>query len=174
MTDLAPQFHSGLFDVATPPGLWEEAVVYGIAAPLTAAAGGGLIGLALWYRPGFRASRHPRRIQAGLAISAAVVVLLYVAVWLVYAARLSQIQETLLQLELAVPALLALRAGMQMTLLHERQDPADGEPWLCIHCERVVPEMEFCPACGAATRASSRESRRVRREARPIRTGRAN
>lgn len=174
LTDLAPQFISGLFDDATPPGLWEEAVVYGIAAPLTAAAGGGLIGLALWYRPGFRASRHPRRIQAGLAISAAVVVLLYVAVWLVYAARLSQIQETLLQLELAVPALLALRAGMQMTLLHERQDPADGEPWLCIHCERVVPEMEFCPACGAATRASSRESRRVRRQARPIRTGRAN
>lgn len=174
MTDLAPQFISGLFDAARPPGLWEEAVVYGIAAPLTAAAGGGLVGLMLWYRPGPQASRHPRRIQAALVIYTGVVVLLYVVIWLVYAARLSQIQETLLQLELAVPALLALRAGTQMALLHERQDPAAGEPWLCVHCERVVPEMEFCPACGAATRASSRESRRLRREARPVRTGRPN
>ena len=171
LADLAPQFISGLFDDARPPGLWEEAVVYGIAAPLTAAAGGGLIGLMLWYRPGARANRHPRRILAALVSFAGFVVLLYVAVWLVYAAKLSQIQETLLQLELAVPALLALRAGMQMALLHEHQEPASGEPWLCVHCERVVPEMDFCPACGAASRASSRESRRMRREARPVRAG---
>lgn len=174
LTDLAPQFISGLFDNARPPRLWEEAVVYGIAAPVTAAAAGGLIGLMLWYRPGPRARRHPRRIQAALVTFIAIVLVVYVAIWLVYAARLPHIQETLLQLELAIPALLALRAGMQMALLHEQQDPGSGEPWLCVHCEHVVPEMEFCPACGAATRASSRESRRLRREARPVRTGWGN
>ena len=174
LTDLAPQFVAGLFDDARPPGLWQEAVVYGIAAPVTAAAGGGLIGLMLWYRPGLRARRHPRRIRAALITFPGLVVVLYVAVWLIYAARLSNVQGTLLQLELAVPALLALRAGMQMALLHEWQEPANGEPWLCVHCERVVPEMEFCPACGAASRASSRESRRMRREARPVRAPEAN
>lgn len=174
LTDLAPQFVSGLFDNARPPGLWEEAVVYGIAVPVTAAAGGGLIGLMLWFRPGPRARRHPRRIQAALVLSTAAVLLLYVAVWLVYAARLPYIQGALLQLELAVPAVLVLRAGMQMALLHEQHEPVTGEPWLCVHCERVVPEMDFCPACGAATQASSRESRRLRREARPVRALRAN
>lgn len=174
LTNLAPQFVSGLFDDARPSGLLAEAAVYGIAAPLTAAATGGLMGLALWFRPGPRAGRHPRRIRAVLAMSTGILVALYMAVWLVYSARLPQVAATLLQLELAVPALLALRTGMQLALLHESQDPSTGQPWLCVRCERVVPEMAFCPACGAAVRASSRASRRERRESRPVRATQAN
>ena len=52
----------------------------------------------------------------------------------------------------------------ELALLHEKFDPWTGKPLLCAHCDRVVPDMPFCPACGVAERASSRASRRQRRE----------
>ena len=67
-------------------------------------------------------------------------------------------------------ALLLVRCAVQIALLHEAPDPATGAPVLCVHCERVVPDMPFCSACGAAARASSRTSRRMRRESPPVRT----
>ena len=69
---------------------------------------------------------------------------------------------------LAVLTLLVVRCGLQSALLHEAPDPSTGEPILCVHCERVVPDMPFCSACGAAGRASSRTSRRLRREHPPV------
>jgi rRNA maturation endonuclease Nob1 len=66
--------------------------------------------------------------------------------------------------------LLVLRLGLHLALLHEAHDEIHSdEPLLCPHCSHVVPDMAFCPACGAATRASSRSSRKLRREARPVR-----
>lgn len=169
VTRLAPQFISGLFDKARSLRMFVEAVLYGLAVPLTAAAAGGLIGVVLWFHPGERAGRHPGRVRTSMVLFSGLVVAIYIGVWLVDAARLPRIQEMLLHLEMTVPALLALRTGMQMALLHEEPDPFTGLPWLCVHCERVVPEMPFCPACGAAARASSRTSRRLRRESRPVR-----
>lgn len=169
VTRLAPQFVSGLFDNARAIRMFEEAVLYGLVVPITAASAGGLIGVVLWFRPGRRAEEHPRRVRRSLSIFTGLVVLLYVGVWLVDSARLPRVQTMLLHLELTVPALLALRTGMQMALLHEEPDRSNGNPWLCVHCERVVPEMPFCPACGAAARAASRTSRRLRREFRPVR-----
>jgi hypothetical protein len=58
---------------------------------------------------------------------------------------------------------------VHMALLREQHDPITHEPLLCEHCGHVVPDMAFCPACGVATRASSRTSRAERREARPVR-----
>ena len=49
-------------------------------------------------------------------------------------------------------ALLLLRVAVQIALLHEAHDPVSfTDPLLCVHCEHVVPDMAFCPACGAAT-----------------------
>lgn len=169
ITRLAPQFVSGLFDDVRAMRMFVEAVLYGIAVPVTAAAAGGLLGIVLWFHPGPRARQHPRRVRASSLIFAGLVVLIYSLVWLVDAARLPRFQQMLLHVEMTIPALLALRTGMQMALLHEVPDPFTGRPWLCVHCERVVPEMPFCPACGAAARASSRTSRRLRRESRPVR-----
>ena len=60
----------------------------------------------------------------------------------------------------AAVALLLLRIGLHLALLHEAHDEIHSdEPVLCPHCGRVVPDMAFCPACGVATRASSRSSR---------------
>ena len=59
--------------------------------------------------------------------------------------------------------------GLQLALLHEAHDPIIGKPLLCPYCGHVVPDMAFCPACGVATRASSRSSRALRRSERPQR-----
>ena len=70
-------------------------------------------------------------------------------------------------------ALFLLRVGLQLALLHEAHDEIQSdEPLLCPHCGHVVPDMAFCPACGVATRASSRSSRTARRDTRPVRTDR--
>jgi len=58
-TRLAPQFVYGLLEHLSLPRRLIEAVLYGLAAPLTAAALGGLIGILLWFRPGRRARRGP-------------------------------------------------------------------------------------------------------------------
>lgn len=168
LTRLAPQFTAGLIDNLRPTRLIVEATLYGVAIPLTATAAGGLIGIMLWFRPGPRAGAHPRRIRRSLLIFSTGVVALYTAVWVIDAARLPKLPQLLLHLALSVIALLTTRIGMQMALLHESTDPATEAPVLCEHCERVVPDMPFCPSCGVAARASSRTSRRVRRESPPI------
>ena len=93
---------------------------------------------------------------AGIAI--------YAALWFIDSTRLSQVPKLILHIVMTVLALIALRLSMQLALLHEKFDPWTGKPLLCAHCDRVVPDMPFCPACGVAERASSRASRRQRRE----------
>jgi len=168
ITRLAPQFTAGMIDNVQPSRLFIEAALYGAAIPLTAAAAGGLIGVMLWFRPGRRAGGYPRRIRVALVVFTGTVVALYAMVWVVDSARLPKISQLALHLVLTVLALLALRFGMQMALLHEEPDPFTGQPVLCEHCERVVPDMPLCPACGAATRAASRTARRWRRELQPV------
>ena len=51
---------------------------------------------------------------------------------------------------MALLALLLLRIGLHLALLHEAHDEIHSdEPLLCPHCGHVVPDMAFCPACGA-------------------------
>lgn len=168
ITRLAPQFTAGLIDNVRPTRLIIEAALYGITIPLTATAAGGMIGMMLWFHPGTRAGRHPRRVRLALAIFTAGVVALYTAVWVVDAARLPKLPQLLLHLALTVLALLATRTAMQLALLHEAPDPPTEDPVLCERCDRVVPDMPFCPSCGAAARASSRTARRLRRESSPV------
>jgi hypothetical protein len=68
---------------------------------------------------------------------------------------------------MAVFALIALRVGLQLAVLHEETPAAPETPLLCLHCRQVVPEMAFCPSCGAATRASPARSREERRQVTP-------
>jgi rRNA maturation endonuclease Nob1 len=74
-----------------------------------------------------------------------------------------------IHLAVALLTVLALRIVVHMALLREKHDPITQEPLLCEDCGHVVPDMAFCPACGVATRASSRTSRAARRHARPVR-----
>lgn len=167
-TRLAPQFVTGLMNEMRPVRVLVEAVLYGVASPLTAAAAGGLIGIVLWFRPGERAGGHRGRVRAFLVFFTGQVVLIYTGIWLIDATRLPELPQLMLHILMTVLALIALRVGMQLALMHEQPDPCTGQPLLCVHCERVVPDMPFCPACGVAARASSRASRRQRRDVPPV------
>ena len=161
---LAPQVATGLIAHARPVmGLVVEVVLCGVTVPITAAAAGGMVGIALWFRPPIKA-HHDGRVRLVLMVLAAAALLLHVGVGVIDIVGLPQNTMLLIHLTATLMALLALRLVLQLALLHEAHDPiAQDEPLLCPFCEMVVPDMAFCPACGAATRASSRESRRERR-----------
>lgn len=172
MTRLAPQFTGGMIAKARPMnGLIVEAGIRGVAVPLTAAAVGGLIGTALWFtRPESKKHQHRNYVRLALAGFALVVLVMYAGLGLVDVARFPQMLQLALHLVVAAVALLALRVGLHLALLHEAHDEIlSDEPLLCPQCGTVVPDMAFCVACGAATRASSRSSRQARRDTRPVR-----
>lgn len=162
LTRLAPQVATGLINHTRPvKGLVIEGILCGVTVPISAAAAGGMVGVALWFRqpPG----RHGR-VRPALWLLAAVALLMHAGVGVIDILGVPQLPMVIAHVALTVVALLALRVALQLTLLHEEHDPIrQDQPLLCPHCEHVVPDMAFCPACGAATRASSKESRRDRR-----------
>ena len=172
LTRLAPQFGSGVVSKRPMDSLLVEAGIRGIAVPLTAAAAGGLIGAALWFkRPPSKEKQHPGVVRALLVSFAVAVLAVYVGLGLIDVAHFPQVLMLAIYLLLAAVALFLLRVGLHLALLHEAHDEIQSdEPLLCPHCGHVVPDMAFCPACGVATRASSRSSRSARRDQRPVRS----
>lgn len=168
-TRLAPQFVSGLLDDLRPLRRLIEAFLYGIAAPLTAAAVGGLIGMLLWFRPGSRAAERRGLVRAVLVLFTLVVAVIYLAIWVIDASPLPRWPQLFLHLLVTLIALLAARLCVQLALLHEAPDPPSAQPVLCLNCEHVVPATPFCPACGFGSRGLSRSTRRQRTRSRPIR-----
>ena len=90
------------------------------------------------------------------------------ALGLVDASPLAETWQLVIHLAVALVMVLGLRIVLHMALLREAHDPITQEPLLCENCGHVVPDMAFCPACGVATRASSRSSRTERRRERPV------
>ena len=174
LTRLAPQLATGVVSKRPMDSLIVEAGIRGVAVPLTAAAAGGLIGAALWFtRPPTKENQHPGVVRALLVFFAVAVLVVYVGLGLIDVSHFPQVLMLVLYLALAAVALFLLRVGLQLALLHEAHDEIQSdEPLLCPHCGHVVPDMAFCPACGVATRASSRSSRTARRDTRPVRTTR--
>jgi hypothetical protein len=171
LTRLAPQLATGMVARDRPiGGLLVEAGIRGVAMPLTAAAAGGMVGAALWFRRRVDTSaRHGGHTRAALA-PGFVVLIVYAGLGLIDAAQLPQGVQLGLYLVITVLALLALRVVLHMALLNEEHDPGSGAPLLCPNCDHVVPDMAFCPNCGVATNASSRSSRNARRLAHPVHT----
>ncbi len=166
-TVLAPQFAEGLQEDQSGDRLLQDSITYGIVGAVVTTAVGGIVGLLLWFQP--RAGRDSRRPRKALWVCAALAVGSYVAVWFLDSLGLPRFIDMTAKLALAACALIAVRSAVQIALLHEEPDPAGDIPVLCVHCARIVPDMPFCVACGAAARASSRSSRRLRRESPPIR-----
>jgi hypothetical protein len=171
LTRLAPQLGTGVVSKRPMESLLVEAGIRGVAAPLTAAAVGGLIGAALWFvRPESKKDQRPGVVRALLVGFAVAVLAVYVGLGLIDVAHFPQVLMLVLYLLVALVALYLLRLGLHLALLHEAHDEIrSDEPLLCPHCGHVVPDMAFCPVCGVATRASSRSSRAVRRSVRPTR-----
>ncbi|MDF3337393.1 zinc ribbon domain-containing protein [Mycolicibacterium septicum] len=172
LTRLAPQLTTGMVARNRPmSGLIVEAGIRGVAVPLTAAAIGGLIGAALWFtRPATKVDKHVGYVRLVMFSCAFAVLIIYTALGLVDVARIPQWIQLAVHIGVALLAILALRVGLHLALLHEAQDEiASDQPIFCPRCGHVVPDMSFCPHCGAATHASSRTSRAERREHRPVR-----
>lgn len=167
ITWLAPQFFQGLLTNYGPGLLLEQALLYGVVDPLTAAATGGLVGLALWFRPAHRDGRQPRHIRALLWILAALCTALYMGVYVLDASELPRFAEIGFNTVITAAALVTARIGVQAALLYEDPQPTSHAPVHCEQCEQTVPEMPFCPQCGAATQALSRSVRRLRSQAPP-------
>lgn len=165
LTRLTPQLATGLVahhrHVA---GLLVEAGVQGVAVPVTAAAAGGLTGAALWLTRGADAADRPGRRVYGAILPAVLVVLaIYAGLGLIDITPLPPEAQAVLHLLVAGLAIMTVRIGVHVALLHEAHDVLGGEPTLCPECHHVVPDMAFCPNCGVANRASSRSSRNKRR-----------
>jgi hypothetical protein len=143
-----------------------EAVIRGITMPLMAASIGGLIGAALWFRG---PEGHPRRgLWTAIVLGSVGAPVIYAGVGLIDVLRVTPYLQVVVHVAIAVAALLALRIGLQLAVLHERHEVTDAElPILCPDCGHVVPDMPFCPACGVAAQAASLESRALRRLDRP-------
>ncbi|QEN16723.1 zinc ribbon domain-containing protein [Mycolicibacterium sp. ELW1] len=172
LTRLAPQFATGLLARGRPmKGLLVEALLCGVTIPLTAAVAGGMIGIALWFKgQTSNPHEHPGRTRAVLFALAIVVVVIHTGVAVTDIMGMEQLRMLAVHVVMTMVVLVLLRIALQLALLHEAHDPIElDEPLLCIHCQHVVPDMAFCPACGVATRASSRASRHERREVRPVR-----
>lgn len=162
LTRLAPVLATGLFAHVRPvKGLVVQAVLSGVTVPISAAAAGGMVGIALWFRsPG----HHQGRVRLLLILLAAAALLVHAGVGIIDIVGVAQMPMVMAHITVTVVVLLGLRLSLQLAMLHESHDPSEADrPLLCPQCEHVVPDMAFCPACGAATRASSQQSRRLRR-----------
>ena len=168
ITWMMPQIVAGLIDSHSAWRMFKDALLYGVIDPVTTVTLGGLVGLSLWFRPNPN-GRHRRRARAALTACTILAAVVYVAVWTADAMELPRAVELVAGLGLTVLALITVRVAVQTALLHEAPEPTTGDPVLCVHCEKVVPDMPFCPACGAAGMASSYSSRRRRRESPPVR-----
>ena len=125
-----------------------QALLQGVAIPLTTAAMGGLVGAALWF------GRKNLVVSSALAT---LVVFALLGLW--EATPILDGLDLGAHLMIAVIALLALRIGLQYCLLHEEHDaPNPGGRILCAQCEHVIPDVAFCPNCGVAAAAASRAS----------------
>jgi hypothetical protein len=172
LTRGAPEFATGLVAKDMPmDALFALAAIRGIAAPLTAAAVGGLVGAALWFRP--RSDPNSVRHWYSLTSPAPAftfAVLAYLGQNLIDYAWISYAQIVGLYAAITVLALLALRIALHCTLLNEApDDTSPNEVVLCPQCDHVVPDRAYCANCGIAANAASRSSRQARRSDRPIR-----
>ncbi len=163
LTRLAPQFATGpTAQDRSVSGLLAEAGIQGVAMPVTAAAAGGLVGVALWFTRPADKDRWPSVVL--LVASFLVVLGIWVVLGVMEVAPFTNGLHFGLHVFVAIFALLALRIGVQAALLHEAHDEMNPEAQvLCPHCDHVVPDAAFCPNCGVAARAASRTSRTKRR-----------
>ncbi|MCW1959569.1 MAG: zinc ribbon domain-containing protein [Mycobacterium sp.] len=175
ITWMMPQIVAGLLDPESAGRLFEDAITYGVIDPLISVSLGGLVGLSLWFTPNPAGPQH-RKARWALTLCTVSAAALYAGVWLVdalapplLAAHQQEFLELAVNLVLALLAVLTARFGVQIALLHAAPGPTTDQPLLCVECEKVVPDMAFCPACGSASLASSSTSRRLRRESAAVR-----
>lgn len=157
LSRLAPQFDDGIVDHDRPlSGLLVQAGIQAVAVPLTAAAAGALVGIALWFTPASDAVVRPNQVRTAVVLTVAAIPACYAMLGLIDVAPVSQMWVLAVHLVVMVLAVLALRVGLQVALLyHAHGAGRSDEPWPCPQCDQDVAGMAFCPNCGVAIWALS-------------------
>ncbi|MGV0773883.1 zinc ribbon domain-containing protein [Mycobacterium syngnathidarum] len=161
---LAPQFDDGVVDHDRPlSGLLVQAGIQGVAVPVTAAAAGALAGVVLWFTPASGNAPHrPKHVRTVLALTTASIPVCFVIVGLTDVAPAPQIWVLAVHFAVMALAILALRVGLQLALLHEAHNTVNtDESVLCPQCGHTAPDMAFCANCGVAVQALSQPSHRA-------------
>lgn len=100
---------------------------------------------------------RPRHVRAALALTVASAPACYAVLGLIGVAPVPEILLLAVYLAVATLALLALRVGLQLALLHEAHGTVHaGEVVRCRQCDHSVADMTFCLNCGTAMRALQR------------------
>ena len=169
-TRLVPQLSAGPVGAGKPvQWLVVESAIRGLTVPITALCAGGLVGAALWFTRPAAGPRLSRGAVVALLSVFSVLVLGNVAVvGAIDVAGLPQLSLLGWHIAMALIAVVSLRAGLQVALLHEATEPATYIPELCLHCRNVVPDMPFCPSCGASSHATSHALRVRQRQVSPL------
>jgi len=171
MTALLPELSGGPVadDSQSAVDLVIGGLIQGVAVPLTAAAVGGAIGATLWFVPRRDTGHRSRWYSVTSPLpSVAFGLVAYLGLGVLDFISPPSVVETVVYAVLTVVALYVLRIVVHSTLLHAQPDDA-GTPEAtlrCAECERVVPDLPFCPQCGLASLATSRSSW-VRRRSEP-------
>lgn len=133
MVRMFAQLDSGLVDHDQPlADFLIEAVIRGIAMPVTAAAAAGMLGAALWFRP------RGNRIWWRLLLIALVPVLAHVWLGDEDSADISQWAKLAWHVAFAVLGVLLLRLVLRMTLRHEESGDDAVHPARALSAPRLV------------------------------------
>ena len=149
-----------------------EAGIRGVAVPLTAAAAGGLIGAALWFkRPPSKEKQRPGVVRALLVSFAVAVLAVYLGLGLIDVAHFPQVLMLALYLALARWRCSCCASGCTWRCCTKRTTRSSPTSRCCAR----TADMSF-PTWRSAPRAVSRRGRRRvrrarrRRDIRPVRS----
>lgn len=150
LTRLAPEFTTGLTTRDRPVSwFFVEAAIRGVAGPLIMASVGGMVGLTLWF--GRRSDRHRRAARVVFTLGVGVLLAAYTGLGVADVSRVPQGLQLGLYAVVTAGFLWALRIALQIALLTEdHAEPHRDASVRCPQCEHVVPDVPFCPDCGAA------------------------
>jgi RsiW-degrading membrane proteinase PrsW (M82 family) len=121
----------------------------------------GLIAAALWVHR-YDRRRVSRDWQSGILAAVVVGFGVQIALGLLESAIQDLTIEVVVVAIAAVGLLLYVRLVIHQALLVEGAEHEIGPDSACPECHRIVPTMAFCPACGAARAAASKQVRRAK------------
>lgn len=131
----------------------------GILVALVNASTTGIVAAAVWLQ------RYDRR-RAGRPWTASILATLIVAIGtqvllgMVSFLVSDLVAEVAIRLVATLALLLYVRLVIHQALLVEGAEHEIGPDAPCPECHRIVPTMAFCPSCGAARAAASKQGRR--------------
>jgi RNA polymerase subunit RPABC4/transcription elongation factor Spt4 len=128
----------------------------GILVSLVNASTTGLVTAAVWLH---RYDVRRRAWQAGLPAALVVAVGSQVALGMLSFAVSNLVAEVVIRSLATIALLLYMRLVIHQALLAEGSVQEIGPDAPCRECHRVVPTMRFCPACGVARAATTKQGR---------------